>query len=165
MNIPWLDLGLVAILVAFAANGLRQGLVRQAASLMGLLLGLTLAIVLYIPLMHYWASTPESETTLGPLVFAAILLGIWGMFNLLGLIAWKRLHTKDNNWGDDIGGALLGLVAGALALAVCLAGFAGLDRALAQQVERSPLSLGLLNLTAAFFRSLPSIIRLPAWLH
>lgn len=165
MDMPWLDLGLAAVLIAFSANGLRQGLVRQAAGLMGLLLGLASAVALYAPLMVHVAPTPEAALTFGPLIFLAVWLSIWGTFYLLGFVAWKRLHAKEYSWGDDVGGAFLGLVAGALALGVCLAGLASLDRSFAQQVERSHLGLWLLNMTPAFFRLLPSELQLPAWLQ
>lgn len=164
-GMPWLDLLLVAILIAFAANGLKQGLIRQVANLIGFFLGLTLAIALYVPLVSRLASSPESESTLGPLIFVAILLSIWGISSLLGIIARKKSRARDNNWRDDLGGALLSLASGVFALAVFLAGFASLDRSFAQQVESSRLGTRLLDITWAIFRLLPSGLQLPAWLQ
>lgn len=150
---PWLDLGLAAILIAFAAHGLKQGLIRQAANLLGLILGLILAIVSFDPLSERLFPT---EGLFGPLLFVAILLGIWGTLNLLGIMAWRKLRVRQDRWIDDWGGALLGLVIGILALATILAGFSTLDSSFARQLVSSPLSAHLVELFWATWRLIGS---------
>jgi membrane protein required for colicin V production len=161
----WLDLVLVAVLAAFAANGVMQGFIRQIASLVGFLLGLSLASALYSPLAARFAPTVDSEITLGPLIFAGILLGVWGLVSLGGIVLRKRSRKKDSNWPDDLGGALLGLASGVVVLAMLLAGMAGLDRSFARQVEDSRLGARLLDVTWEIMRALPAWLSLPAWLR
>jgi len=162
---PWLDLALVIILMGFVAYGLNQGFIRQLTSLIGFFLGLTLAIALYDPLTSRLASVYGSETTLGPIIFVAILLGVWGSCSASGLLAWKKAHAGGDAWLDNLGGALLGLTLGVLALAVFLAGFSGLDRPFAREVESSRIGSWLLSLTWEVSSFLSSWLQLPTWLR
>jgi len=162
---PWLDVVLVIILMGFTAHGVSQGFIRQLTSLLGFFLGLALAIALYDPLTSRLAPIYGSEATLGPIVFVAVLLGVWGSCVASGLLAWKKAQAAGNTWADDLGGALLGLAIGALALAVFLAGFSGLDRSFAREVESSRLGSWLLSITWEAFRFLSSWLQLPAWLR
>jgi uncharacterized membrane protein required for colicin V production len=153
---PWLDLTLVIILLGFAAYGLSQGFIRQLTNLLGFFLGLGLAIALYAPLTARLAPIYGSEVTLGPILFVAILLGVWGSCSATGLLVWKRAQARGDTWGDDVGGALLGLASGVLALAVFLAGLSELDRSFARDVESSRIGSRLLHITWETLRLLPA---------
>jgi uncharacterized membrane protein required for colicin V production len=54
----WVDGVLLLLLAAFTANGAFLGLIRQLAALVGLLLGLTLAVLFYHPSPGFSLASP-----------------------------------------------------------------------------------------------------------
>ena len=143
----WIDLGFIIILAAFAANGLWQGALRQLGGLIGFIVGLVAAMALYRPLAIALARVTRVRIGLEPLAFAVLLLGCWITINLLAFAAQRRSRQEEDNWFDDLGGALLELCTGLLVLAVLVAGTVALGLPLGRHLQASPIGAWLLRLT------------------
>ena len=143
----WVDLGLVIILAAFAVNGLWQGMLRVLGGLIGFIVGLVAAMALYRPLAVALARVTRVRIALEPLAFAIILLGCWITINLLAFAAQRRSRQEEDNWLDDLGGALLGLGTGLLVLGVLVTGTVALGLPVGRHLRASPIGAWLLRLT------------------
>lgn len=141
---PWVDLGIVIVLAGFAVNGLMRGMIRQLTSLAGFLVGLILALVLHRGLALQLASVARFDIALEPLVFVVIFLSVWILASLMGFAAQRRSRDEEDNWVDDVGGSLLGLVTGLVMLSILAAGLVRLGLPLARQVRASPIGAWLL---------------------
>ncbi len=139
----WLSLLTLALLLVFAVAGWRAGLIRRVLEFVGLVA----AVLLASHYGHLVASQLEESTGLadrlaGPLgwllLFAALLV-------LTRLAAWalsKALRVSVLGWLDKSGGALLGLLIGALVASVLLmlATKLPVDGDLAERIESEPLT-------------------------
>lgn len=119
-QVNYLDAALVVILLFFTAKGFVRGLVREAAGLLGVIVGIFLARsfndTLSPNLVHYGISSGFA-----PLLSAALLflVGIFG----IGLLAQGVNKILENAFAGGIN-KVLGLVAG-LAKGILLAGVIG----------------------------------------
>ena len=100
--------------------GFRTGLLHQLATLAGTIVGTVLAGRLQGPVSRITGSVIEGEGTARVagfvLVFIATLVAAW----LLAALLQRVLSFLLLGWVDKVGGALLGLVMGALLVAVVL---------------------------------------------
>ena len=148
----WLDIVILIVIVVSAFLGVRFGLIKTAFSLAGLIVGVILAGRFYIPFSEQL--TFISQDSLARIVaFALILIGVMiAAFMLSAVLKWltSRLLL---GWVDRLGGAVLGLLAGAIfcgALLVLAGKFANFGGAIADStlarilVDYFPVVLRLL---------------------
>jgi membrane protein required for colicin V production len=144
----WVDGVLLLLLAAFAANGAFLGLIRQLAALVGLLLGLTLAILFYQPLGAILARlTPRlpSEAT----AFVLILFGVWIAAHLTAALRPRDSDTAEDVDGlDAASGALFGLLTGILMLSILVTGLVWLSLPVARALRSAHLGGWLLDVGA-----------------
>jgi uncharacterized membrane protein required for colicin V production len=151
------DWVLLLILAALAVNGLWQGLARQVAGLLGLLIGLVVATAFYQPVARALSGVVGGRLALQPLAWVVLLLACWIVANLAGFAARRRAQQGQEDWLDATGGALLGLVTGILLLGGLVAGSVALGVPIARPLAASQVGGWLLDL----YRMLGT--QLPAW--
>lgn len=157
----WMDLAIVIILAAFTLNGLLKGMLRQLANLAGFWAGLILAALLY-PLIAARVARPTvGGILLAPMLFVVILLSVWILANLLAFSAQRRARGREDNWSDDLGGALLGFASGVLLLSVLAVAAVNWELPLAPQIKGSRLGRWLLLVAFYEARLLSRWIPLP----
>jgi uncharacterized membrane protein required for colicin V production len=132
----WTDIVLLFILAGFVVNGVTQGMLRQLLASGGFIAGLALGAALYRPLAAYLPVGGE------PLAFLIIMLGLWVLASLAGVLLHRR-GKKDEQWADDLGGALLGLATGVLLLGLLIAATTVLRVPAAEQAAMSTVGAWL----------------------
>lgn len=108
----WADWVILAVLTAATLGGLAQGFFRTAASLAGLILGLTLAAwnyhrvgVLFMPIFRI-------ESVANTVAFLLIALLVMGIANLVGGAIAKMVQKLGLGCLDGLAGAILGFIQG-----------------------------------------------------
>ena len=115
----WLDIVIIIIAVIGAYMGWKQGLIRMAFTIVGLIIGIVLA--------GQWADpfaeklSPSGAQWAYFLAFAIILIVILLAANIIGGILHRFLKIIMMGWLDSLGGIVLGFLLGALAIAAILA--------------------------------------------
>lgn len=117
----WLSLLILVFVGLTAIGGLRQGLVRQVLGLAGLVAAVVLAFQYYEQagtfILDYFVVSRAVANILG---FAAICVAV-GIAVTISEWIWGRLvRYTPVSWLDAAGGALFGLVKGAVIVAVVL---------------------------------------------
>jgi membrane protein required for colicin V production len=160
----WLDIVLIVILAGATLGGLIIGLIVAAFALAGIIAGIVLAGHYYIPLSQH-LSFFSSESVAQVVAFIIILLGVMLVAAALAFILRWVAKLVKLGWIDRLGGAVFGLITGALLCAAVLAlwvKFAGAGTAITGSVLASvlldgfPIILGLLpaefDAVSAFFQ-------------
>ncbi|MGO8934487.1 MAG: CvpA family protein, partial [Terracidiphilus sp.] len=108
----WADWIILAVLAGATLGGLAQGFFRTAASLAGLILGLTLAAwnyhrvgVLFMPIFRI-------ESVANTVAFLLIALLVMGIANLVGGAIAKMVQKLGLGCLDGLAGAILGFIQG-----------------------------------------------------
>lgn len=116
----WLDLTVLALVGVPALLGFRAGLIRGAATLAGIIVGIILASQFQGLAARLLGLVIEDETMARAAGFVLILfasiLAAW----LLAALLQRVLSLLLLGWLDRVGGALLGLLMGALIASVVL---------------------------------------------
>jgi len=114
----WVDVIILLIVALATFSSLRTGFLRQALTLIGLVVGI------YAALTHHETLGRAFETAIGnPTVatiaaFVLILIVAWWVFAMLATMARGALKAWGLAWTDHFMGALVGLLAG-LFFTVC----------------------------------------------
>jgi membrane protein required for colicin V production len=108
------DWCIVAVLVLAALGGLNQGFLRSIFAIAGLLLGLILAAWNYSLAASVLLPVVRYERVANALGFVAIALAVMALAGLTGAILSRTAHAMGLGCLDRLGGALLGLLQGAL---------------------------------------------------
>jgi len=120
IEMNWLDIVIIIPIVIAAFLGLRAGLVQAVLSLVGLIIGITIAGRYYVPFserLTFISSAGVAEIT----AFAIILVGIMAIAAILAkLLKWVASAVM-LGWVNRLGGAIFGLVLGALLCSALLA--------------------------------------------
>jgi membrane protein required for colicin V production len=118
--VDWVDLIILAVLLACVMGGLAQGFFRSVCSLAGLFLGLVLAAwnyqragSVFMPIVHVEAVA----NTIGFLIIALLVMAI---ANVLGGVLAKTAKWMGLGCLDSLGGAIVGFLQGALLVMVCI---------------------------------------------
>jgi membrane protein required for colicin V production len=148
----WLDMAIIVILVVAAFIGLRIGIIKAVLTLAGVVLGVILAGRFYRALAESLTFIPQ-ETLARIIAFAVILIGVIVIAGVLaGVIKWLA-SIVTLGWVNRLGGAVMGLLLGALFCSALLAIWAKImdtggpisDSGLAMMLlDRFPMVLGLL---------------------
>ena len=109
----WLD---IAIMVALGVNtffGLKNGLIKAVLSVVGLIVGVILAGRFYVLLSEQLTFVPN-ESVAKILAFAIILIGVMVVAAVLASLLKLVTSMMMMGWVNRLGGALFGLVLGAI---------------------------------------------------
>lgn len=117
----WVDLIIAVVLVGFAIRGLMRGFFRELLSLVGLFLGLWVALLKFVPLGEWLQNRlPLTDPLPFHLAFVAIFLGVSIVASLVGYFLHKAAKGLMMGWLDAIGGVGFGCVKGVMILTVLL---------------------------------------------
>lgn len=106
----------MVLLVALGVNafsGLKNGIIKSVLSLAGLIVGVILAGRLYVPLAGQLTFIP-SENAAKVLAFAVILIGVMVVAAVLAGLLKAVTSIMMLGWVNRLGGAVFGLVLGAV---------------------------------------------------
>jgi uncharacterized membrane protein required for colicin V production len=143
----WIDLIMAAVLLSFVIRGLMRGFFRELFSLVGLFLGLWIALLKFIPLGEWLQKrVPLTEPLPFHLAFLAIFLGVSLVASLVGYLLHKTAKGIFIGWLDAVAGLGFGFVKGVMILTVLL--FFLLRH------SKPPPSQRLLNISTLFFNNL-----------
>ncbi len=112
-----LDMVIIIIAGICAYIGWRQGLIRAAFSIVGLIVGIMLAGQLADDLAEKISGAQWAYFA----TFAIILIGLLVIANIIGRILEQFTKFAIIGWLDSLGGMLSGLFIGAIAIAAILA--------------------------------------------
>lgn len=118
MNILWIAAGVIVVLTTF--EGVRQGVVRRAVELVGLVAIFVFAsrlADLLAPRLESWTGMGGSAAFYSS--WAVVLIGGIVVVRLVATGLRKVVHLTIAGWLDRVGGGVLGLTFG-LVLASCL---------------------------------------------
>ncbi|MDD5289136.1 MAG: CvpA family protein [Dehalococcoidales bacterium] len=116
----WLDVVIIIYLLISVVLGLTQGLIRSLLSIIGLIVGIVLAANFYKQLAEVltFISNPDIA---GIAAFVIILLVVMGIAALIAVVLRSIIKAIMLGWVDRLGGAVFGLVLGALSVSALLA--------------------------------------------
>lgn len=116
----WLDIFFLAIVLFTLGQGLFKGLVKELASLAGLVLGILAANKYY----GFWAQKLDALGVKDPYTavcsYVTIVLLVLVAVILAGKLLRKLLKLGMLGWLDRLGGAILGILKGGLFVSVVL---------------------------------------------
>jgi membrane protein required for colicin V production len=159
----WVDPIIAVVFLGFAIRGLMRGFLRELLSLVGLFLGLWLALLKFIPLGEWLQSRfPLTEPLPFHLAFLVIFLSVSGVAGIVGYVLHRAAKGLLMGWVDAIVGLGFGSIKGVVILTVLLFLLAHLP--LAESI-RAPLQtstvVGYLELVNPFLeRSVQAYRRL-----
>jgi len=148
----WLDIVIVVAVVIPTVIGLRIGMIKAALSLAGLIVGVIVAGRYYLPLSEKLSFiSPASVAEIA--AFIIILIGIMIIAAVLARLLKWTASVIMLGWVNHLGGAVFGLVLGAILCGALLAiwvKFLGVTEAITESslasilVDFFPLVLALL---------------------
>ncbi len=109
----WLDIVLIVALVIPTVIGLKRGLIRSALFLVGLILGIILAGNLYKPLANLLTFI-SNENVANVVAFIIILVVVMVIAAVLARLLKFAVSIVMLSWVDHLGGAVFGLLMGAI---------------------------------------------------
>ena len=117
----WLDVTILVICVAGTIQGLVKGFVRQAFSIIGLILAIILAFRYHPLLGRYLERWIHQPAVLTVVSFVIVLGVIVLLFKLIGLAARSAISAVQMGWFDRLAGAVFGFFKAVLLVAVLFA--------------------------------------------
>lgn len=117
----WVSIAILIFLGFYTLSGLRQGLVRQALGLVGVILALILAFrhfeTVGARLLEYLPLPLAVANIIG---FCLIVVGVVALINLIGYV-WNSIsRATPISFLDSLGGAAFGLLKGAVIVGIIL---------------------------------------------
>ena len=117
----WLDLVIVVVLAVGAFFGLRMGIIKAVLSLAGVIVGVVLAGQYYVALADVLPFFSETSSAAKIVAFAIILIGVMIVAVVLARLLKWAASVMMLSWVNHLGGAVLGLVLGAIFFGALLA--------------------------------------------
>jgi membrane protein required for colicin V production len=114
----WLDIVILIAIVMSGISGLFGGLVRAGISIVGMAFGIFLAGRFYGQLAGLLAFAPENAARV--LAFAIILIAVLVVAGIIAMIITKAISGTPLGIINRIGGAVLGILMGALTMGAIL---------------------------------------------
>lgn len=108
----WLDWAIVIVLVGAVAGGLAQGFFRTACSLIGLILGLSLATWNYGRVAHIILPLVRIEAIANAIGFFLIALIVMAIANVIGTLLGRAFDWLGLGCLDSLGGGVVGFFQG-----------------------------------------------------
>ncbi len=116
----WLDIAILVVIAVFAYLGLRVGIIKAVLSLAGLIVGVLLAGRFYVPFSEQLSFI--SQASVAKIVaFAIILVGVMIIASVLAMLLKWVASVAMLAWVNRLGGAVFGLVLGAIFCSALLA--------------------------------------------
>jgi membrane protein required for colicin V production len=116
----WVDLIVLAVLAGSIFLGMVQGFFRTVCSLLGLILGVVLASWNYVDLAMVFKRVVKIDAAADAIAFLLIAALVMILANVVGVLLKKFSHWMGLGCMDTVGGAIAGLLQGALLVTVCL---------------------------------------------
>lgn len=116
----WLDIIILVILVISIFTGLKQGLIKGALSLAGLVVGVVLASKFYLQLGRAMGFIPNVDIA-NVVAFILILVVVMIIANVLAALLKQTARAVMLAWVDYLGGAVFGFLMGAIFMGALLA--------------------------------------------
>jgi membrane protein required for colicin V production len=116
----WVDWVIIAVLIAATLGGIAQGFLRSICSLTGLVGGLLLAEWNYERVAAIFKPIVPVDAIDNVIGFLLIALLVMAIANVVGGIASKTIKSMGLGCLDKVGGAVLGLVQGALLVTLAI---------------------------------------------
>ncbi len=116
----WLDIVIIVVIAISAFGGLKNGLIKAVLSLAGLIVGVVLAGRYYTPLSEQLTFIPQDNIA-RIVAFAIILIGVMIIAGVLANLLKWAVSAVMLGWVNRIGGAIFGLVLGAVFCGALLA--------------------------------------------
>ncbi len=148
----WLDIVLLVAIALATVAGLGIGLIRAALYLAGLIFGIVLAGHYYIPFSHLLDAVLQPNVA-KVVAFIIILVAVMAAAVFLAMFLRQGASVIKLGWADRLGGAVFGLLMGALLCGCLLAiwvKFVGGGEAITEStvagilLDRLPMVLALL---------------------
>ena len=148
----WLDIVILVAIAIATFLGLRMGLIKAVLVLVGIIVGVILAGHYSGPLGQRLTFIP-GEGVAKVVAFAIILIGVMIIAAVLAWVLTRAVSAIKLGWVNRLGGAILGLLLGALFCGALLAMwvyFMGMAEAIAESaiaailLDRLPMVLALL---------------------
>ena len=117
----WLDLVLVVVLAVGAFLGLRMGIIKAVLSLAGVIVGVVLAGQYYAALANVLPFFSETSSAAKIVAFAIILIVVMVIAAVAARFLKWAASAMMLGWVNHLGGAVLGLVLGAIFCGALLA--------------------------------------------
>jgi membrane protein required for colicin V production len=148
----WLDIVILAVIAVATLMGLRTGIIKAVLSLAGLVIGVALAGRFYLSLsaeLTFIASPSWTKIV----AFAIILIGVMVVARVIANLLKRVASALMLGWVDKVGGAVFGLMLGAILCGAILAlwiNYLGIANVFAESglalilLDRLPMVLALL---------------------
>jgi len=147
----WLDIAIIVAIAIAILIGLRIGIIKAVLSLAGLIVGVILAGRYYIPLSEWLSFIPQASVA-KIVAFAIILIGVMVIAGVLASLLKWAASVVMLGWVNRLGGAVFGLVLGAIFCGALLATWLTLF-GMAESIIES-------NLAAILLDRLPMVLAL-----
>jgi membrane protein required for colicin V production len=116
----WVDWAIVIVLLGFVLGGLAQGFFRTACSLVGLIVGLSLASWNYARIASFLMPVVRIEAVADAIGFFLIAILVLAIANLIGNMLGKALSWMGLGCLDMLGGGVLGFFQGMIFISLCV---------------------------------------------
>lgn len=116
----WLDIVIIVVIAISAFGGQKNGLIKAVLSLAGLIVGVVLAGRYYTPISEQLTFIPQDNIA-RIVAFAIILIGVMVIAGVLANLLKRAVSAVMLGWVNRIGGAIFGLVLGAVFCGALLA--------------------------------------------
>jgi len=118
----WVDWAIIVILLASVVGGLAQGFLRTACSLIGLVVGLSIAARNYAAVSNSLQLLIHKDSLANIVAFLLIAVLVMAACNVLGNMLARTLEWMGLGCFDVIAGGVLGFVQGAVLITLFLMG-------------------------------------------
>ncbi len=115
----WLDIVIIIVAVVLGFGGLRQGIIRTAFGIAGLIIGIILAGCYYEPLAALLSTSGATWAKIA--AYAIIVIATLIVAGVVGWLVAKAVHFAALGWLDRLLGFVFGIAVGALFCAAFLA--------------------------------------------
>jgi membrane protein required for colicin V production len=117
----WVDVIIAVVLLGFAVRGFMRGFLRELLSLVGLFLGLWIALLKFVPLGEWVQHKfPLTEPLPFHIAFLAVFLSVASFAGIVGYLLHRVAKGLLMGWLDAIVGLGFGSVKGVMILTVLL---------------------------------------------
>ena len=116
----WLNIAIIVVLAISSFLGLKTGIIKAVLSLAGLIVGVILAGQFYVALSEQLSFISQSGLA-EVVAFAVILIGVMVIAVVLARLLKWAASVVMLSWVNHLGGAIFGLVLGAIFCGALLA--------------------------------------------
>lgn len=115
----YIDIIIVVVVGLFVLNGVRKGLVKMLANIIGLVAGIIVATGLMKPAAELLMRIINMNTGIAFIVsFAALFIGIVLLFKVIAGLIQKLFEVTSTRWIDRAGGGVFGFLIGGLIISM-----------------------------------------------